>query len=81
MELDNTLSRILLKVSKKNNVSPREAADIMQGFYRGINHVIHNKEATIIKVDFFGKFIYSEAWARKKESLFGVVNFGDLKVD
>lgn len=80
MQLDNTISRIVVKISNKNNIKPEEVVEIMSGLYKGIKHSIHTEQAGIIKVDFFGKFIFSEAWKKKKEELFDIVDFKELEL-
>lgn len=80
MQLDNIISRIVIKIGNKNNVKSNEVVDIVSGFYKGINHCINQKSAIILKIDFFGKFIYSEAYKKKKESLGGLVDFNTLEI-
>jgi translation initiation factor IF-3 len=68
MEIDNVKVGSFDKASKKAKVDIDKAAKIFEGFYKGITHILET-EKTVIKIDYFGKFIYSQAWKDKKAQL------------
>lgn len=68
MTLDSTNIKILDKISKEKNIDIEKTVEIIEGFYKGLIYVMET-EKTVIKVPFFGKFIYSQDWKDKKEKI------------
>jgi len=77
MRLDNINVDILQEAANKADVEIDVAAKTVAGFYKGLAHILSN-EKTVIKIDYFGKFIYSDAWKEKKEKI--RMQFKDLKL-
>lgn len=79
MKLDNVNVDILANAAKAAGTEIDIAHKIIEGLYKGVNHVIVEEKGQV-KIDHFGKFIYSDAWKAKKENLAKPTNFSALKV-
>lgn len=78
MVIDDINIKVLEKASIEGKIEIGKAAKIVDGFYKGLIHVME-REKTIIKVPYFGKFIYSQSWKDKKDKIileYKKLNFG-----
>lgn len=78
MLADSTITELLIKIGKKNKIEPTKVLDIMDAFYRGIYTTISEKRADVIKIPFFGKFMYNKDYKEKREKIF--IAFNQLKL-
>jgi hypothetical protein len=69
MRIDNVFLGCITKAAKKGRTDPKKAVEIIEELYKCIELVINTQKPTCIKIDFFGKFFYSELWKAKKESI------------
>lgn len=77
MTLDSTNIAVLGNAAEKGKVDIDKAVKIVEGFYKGVVHVIQT-EQTVIKIPFYGKFMYSNAWKEKREKI--LLQYKDLKI-
>lgn len=75
MQLDSTNIEVMNNAAITAKIDITKATKIIEGFYKGVIHVIKT-EQTVIKIPMFGKFMYSEDWKKKKELI--RLNYKDL---
>lgn len=68
MKVDNTIGNIILEVSEEQKIDKEKVLVIVNGLWKTVRYIIIQTPASI-KIDYFGKFIYSSAWKRKKEQI------------
>lgn len=66
---DNTISNIIVEIAHKNELELDKTSKIVSGLWNTVKDIIQNEEPGVVKLDFFGKFIYSERYKQKKESI------------
>jgi nucleoid DNA-binding protein len=68
MRTDSTLEKIIEKVALKNRISIDEATKIVDTYYTQLTELLHQPDNTI-KVNYIGRFSYSELWKNKKQNI------------
>ncbi len=69
MKVDSTIAEVILHTATKTNTNKDQVLDILDKYYAGVTHIIENTDSSVIKIDFFGKLIFSNAWKRKVDSI------------
>lgn len=69
MVFDNTTSTIIVSIAQKNGVSLDKAKKIVDGLFSTVKNIIREEPPGVIKLDFFGKFIHSDLYKKKKEEI------------
>lgn len=68
IKTDLVTTDIINKVAKEHNITYEEALNMIDKYYSKISSLLKQPDNTI-KVNYIGRFSYSEAWKNKKESL------------
>lgn len=69
MVFDSTTSTIIVDIAHKNGISLDKAKRIVDGLFSTVKNIIREEPPGVIKLDFFGKFIHSELYKKKKEEI------------
>jgi hypothetical protein len=69
MKVDATITDVVLTTATKTNLKSDQVLTILNKYYAGITHIIENEPPSVIKIDFFGKLIYNNAWKAKVDSI------------
>ncbi len=69
MKVDSTIADVVLITATKTKVSNDRVLDVLNKYYAGITHIIENEAPSVIKIDFFGKLIFNNAWKAKVDSI------------
>lgn len=67
--IDPTLNRCVKEIAEELNIPVAQAEKIIVSYYKGVVDTIEDSEPTTVKLDYFGKLSYSEAWKKKVESI------------
>lgn len=69
MKVDSVITDVIISTATKTNVERDQVLTILDKYYAGVSHIIKNETPGVIKIDFFGKLIYSHAWKEKLSSM------------
>lgn len=69
MIFDDTTSGIVVDIARKNEITLAQTSKIIQGYFLAVNYTMAHKPVGVIKLDYFGKFIYSNAWKKKMDEI------------
>lgn len=69
MIIDDVRFKIFNDIAKKHGIDIKDVTKIVDSYYKTVVNIIEEEKADI-KIDYFGKFIYNEAWKAKKEKVF-----------
>lgn len=69
MVFDSTTSTIIVNIAQKNEISLDKAKRIVDGLFSTVKNIIREEPPGVIKLDYFGKFIHSELYKKKKEEI------------
>lgn len=59
MKLDTTTTNIIIEIANENKIPSSKIVKMLTSYYGAINESMQGQRARIIKLDFFGKYIYS----------------------
>lgn len=78
MIIDETTSEIILDIAKDRDMSVAKVTNIVTAGFSTVRHIIENEVTGVIKLDFFGKFMYSHSYKKKKEEIMGANKKEDI---
>lgn len=59
MKLDTTTTNIIIDIANENKIPTGKITKMLNAYFGAVNDSMQNQRAKIIKLDFFGKYIYS----------------------
>lgn len=65
MKVDATIADVVLTTATKTKTNSQQVLDVLDKYYAGVTHIIENEVPGVIKIDFFGKLIFSHSWKEK----------------
>lgn len=64
---DREYGEAIAKVTEVTNIPNNKVNQIVHGYFKGIVDIIEEPEGATIKMDYFGKLAFSQAWKDKVE--------------
>lgn len=69
MKVDSIITEVISSTATKTKTNTLTVLDIVDKYYAGITHIIQNEAPGVIKIDCFGKLIFSHKWKEKMNSI------------